>query len=294
MEKNTGIVKKNMGAWVLALLLSAGAAVFPAAAAEWIESFKGKPGDYLIQRGAQKLPPQPLLRLQAGDKIFVMAPAGQIGILKADKSILQVTRKNAPYIVPNTTEGSTVWDNLLNIASGWIGDKAGGSTLTGAVTRGGVMPVQVISAPAEQNLLLAGEPALAVVWSGGARPYRAVLIDTRTSKVVLARSNIKRRDVVLDLPALTPGPYRLEIASLGGGRRMLTAVDIRVVETSELPGQARDLLASTLPSRLKTRLLVTLLAQRPPWRFQAYDLARRNQLHAALLALENGRYPKRR
>ncbi len=279
---------------VLTMLLAAGASIAPALAGEWIESFKGKPTDYLIQRGNEKLRPQPLMKLKAGDKIFVIAPAGEIGILKANKRILKVTRNNAPYTVPQSPEAATVWSDLLNIASNWIAASRGNSSFTEAITHDRIPPVQVPTAPAEQNLLISGEPALAVVWRGGAAPFHVTLIDKRTKAEIITQTNIERRGTLLDLPPLKPGLYRLQITSLGSPRKLFVNIELRVVDKSQLPQQAQKLLQANLPTSIKNRLLVTILAQFVPWRFQAYDLAERHQFHAAQLALENGQYPKRR
>ena len=101
---------------------------YSAAANEWVSSFKGAPSQYTITRGSKVLKPSPLQKLQEGDVVKVLGAGGRIGILKADKSVFAVTKSNSPYTVPKSVGGASVWDNLIGIASGWVGDGGADST----------------------------------------------------------------------------------------------------------------------------------------------------------------------
>lgn len=263
-------------------------------AAEWIESFKGKASDYSIKRDGKDLRLRPLLRLKAGDRIVVKTAGGQLGILKPDKSIHTVSAANSPYVVPASRQVS-VWDNLLGIASNWVADGSEDSSRVETITRSasGTRFIQVTSAPAEQNLLIEGQDELLLAWSGGQAPFDVTIYEKDGKTPVWTGEQLDASSTRLVVKGMKPAPYRIRVSGQAGNRKIATVVDVKVVAKNALPNKAQELLTSSLPENIKNRLLVTELAKKPQWRFQAYDLARRLNIPEARKALENGQYPKR-
>lgn len=248
-------------------------------AAIWIVDFSGELGDFILERGDQRIPLEIYRELQSGDRASVLAEGSVLSLKQDDGNWIEVRKNNSPYLIRDAGRPPGPMANLWHGFRAWLTRQRVEGIDRPVVSvsfRGGShahihMPL-VSGATAR---LQAGTRPLYLAWQGGQGPYQVRLTTSDRTKVLLDQSDISmpggNTQPFQTAPlTLEPGQYRLMI---GDAQEWLTLA-IEVLPPAALPVPPAPL-AAIAPSEVQQTLTALWLATQngDDWRLEAYQRA---------------------
>ena len=258
-------------------------------AAVWVEQVNGNSKAIIIARKGNFLETTEMMRLLPGDIVKVTDGKSSVRILFGSGNVKNITKAASPFTIEGKQEGSSFLTNLFGEVKKMLVANSDETQAVAMITRGRSKQLVMLGTGDEENLVLAGQRPLAVAWSGGAAPYKLSLINPDSDEAVFAKAALTEQQLTIDTKSmgtsgLAAGEYQVLVE---GAAKTSSSIEIEllVVEASELPEQAQQLLKLSLDKRVEARLLINLLHKQPAWRFFAYSLALQHGLEKERIAL---------
>jgi hypothetical protein len=149
-------------------------------------------------------------------------------------------------------------------------------------------PLQVPLLTTEQKLL-AGKNTLSLAWLGGKPPYRVQLM-VQGSKQQWTEKHLQTATVTFNFKdvSLKTGRYLVEVFDANQDKKQSVRGTFEVVADSEILQDEAVKAIQKLSDSSRRIWLASWLAQRPEWRFEAYQQVApiADQFHPALLVKE--------
>lgn len=256
-------------------------------ASYWISDFAGSAQEYRVIRNNETIAVEQLMLLQTGDIVEIDNPEGLVIVIDQSEQQFNVTRNDAPFMVPESKAPPQLLVNVRDWVASWWSTRGNQNTSSmAAVSKGGFDPVLSFSASGEK-FLLRGNRKLHVAWQGGLGPFDVTFF-APTGEALRRVTDVPDHSAVLPEVLLEIGQYKLQVAD----GEAESSVILNVVDSDKLPGVAEAVMNLEIPNEIRFGHLAMLLSAYDDWRFEAFQIASANNQKQLKLDLLAGNIPE--